>query len=92
MASAEFAKNERGLIASVQRVVNRYTSEFLSIPSIDRTLANTYALPLEEVKQWMGLTKWSQDAFAVSEWEAVQSILLKLGVLESELNATDYLL
>lgn len=92
VASAEFAENERGLIASVQRVVNRYTREFLSIPSIDRTLANTYALPLEEVKQWMGLTKWSQNAFEVSEWEAVQSILLKLGVLKSELNATDYLL
>lgn len=92
VASEDFANDERGLIASVQRIVNRYTREFLSIPSIDRSLANTYNLPLEQVQQWMKLTQWSQDRFTPSQWGEVQSILLELGVLENELNSVQYLL
>lgn len=92
VAGEDFAQTECGLIESLQRIVNRYTSEFLSIPSIDRTLANTYGLPLEQVKQWMGLTQWSQEKFTPAAWEEVQSILLELGVLENKLKAADFLL
>jgi hypothetical protein len=92
VASERFAQEEKSLIASIQRIVNRYTSEFLTIPSIDRTLANAYALPLDQVRQWMGQTQWSQESFTTSQWNEVQSILLELGVLKKKLNSAQFLL
>ena len=87
-----FAEEQNHHLAALQRIINKYTSEFSMIPSIDKTLANAYALPLDQVKQWMSLTRWSQQGFQESTWQQVQSTLIQLQVLKEPLNAKDFIL
>ena len=89
---AAFAEEQRHHIAALQKIINRYTREFAMIPSIDRTLSNTYSLSLDQIRQWMSLTRWSQEAFQEKTWNQVQSILLELGVLPKKLDPKEYIL
>lgn len=59
--NVDFLNENTGLVEHVLDVINSYTKEFKRIPSIDRTLANRYGQQLEDIKEWLSLTTWSQE-------------------------------
>lgn len=65
----------------ILEIINNTTIDFKEIPSIDRMIANRYALELEDVQEWLSLTEWSQRHLDEATVNKVQQKLMKLDIL-----------
>ncbi|NNK11006.1 MAG: ABC transporter substrate-binding protein [Flavobacteriaceae bacterium] len=77
------AENSR-IIRHILEVINTYTVDFKRIPSIDRTLANRYQLQLEDVQQWLGMTRWSQSQLESQVIDNVITALFNLNLISKK--------
>ncbi|WP_047414882.1 substrate-binding domain-containing protein [Cellulophaga sp. Hel_I_12] len=84
-ATNKFSSEQARVLGHILEVINGYTAEFKNIPSIDRTLANTYEQKLEDIKQWMSITQWSQSKLSKETLEAVQNTLVDLKLIAKKL-------
>ncbi|MCK0158205.1 substrate-binding domain-containing protein [Cellulophaga sp. F20128] len=91
-ATDKFSAENPGAIQHIQDVINLYTEEFKSIPSIDRTLANRYEQQLEDIQEWLSITRWSQSQLPTTTLEKVQDTLLSLDLIDVKLEAKEILL
>ncbi|WP_394749076.1 substrate-binding domain-containing protein [Spongiimicrobium salis] len=85
-ATDSFIKNHPGTLKHLLEVINSYTLEFKSIPSIDRTLANSYDQKLEDIQKWLSLTRWSQNQMKAETLENVQDTLLDLNLITTKVS------
>ena len=85
-ATHSFVTENPSTLKHILEVVNLYTSEFKSIPSIDRTLANRYEQKPEDIQEWLSLTQWSQSQMNVHTLEKVQDTLIDLKLIDKKLN------
>lgn len=81
----DFIVNEKDNLKTILRIINKTTKEFKDIPSIDATIANRYDQKLEDVQQWLNLTKWSQDNLDAETVNHVQKQLLALNIIPKKL-------
>jgi len=79
----EFLNNNSNKVKTILDIINNTTIEFKSIPSIDNMIANRYNQKLEDVQEWLSLTKWSQDNIDKSTVEYVQEKLTDLGIIKN---------
>ncbi len=89
--TATFLNTNPSLVKHILEVINLYTQEFKSIPSIDRTIANRYGLQLEDVKEWLSKTQWGQEQITTEQLENVQQRLLSLHLINDLKTATHFL-
>lgn len=82
-ATNSFIANNKNTLKHILDIINLYTSEFKSIPSIDRTLANKYGQQLEDIKEWLSLTQWSQSEINKETVEKVQNTLISLKLVDT---------
>ncbi|NER13423.1 ABC transporter substrate-binding protein [Leptobacterium flavescens] len=82
----EFIRKEKGSLKHILEIINTYTSEFKYIPSIDRSLANRYNQKLEDIKEWLAMTHWSQENLSTSTISMVQQYLSQLNLIEKTVN------
>ena len=90
-ARRDFAESKAGLLADILEVINLYTKEFPMIPSIDRTLSNRYGQRLEQVRDWLSRTRWSQEQVKTEDIDKVINTLSQLNLLSNPVS-TDKLL
>lgn len=57
----DFIKNHGEELQTILNIINATTSEFKHIPSIDRMIANRYEQKIEDVRDWLAITEWSQE-------------------------------
>lgn len=86
-----FIAEEPNIINHILEVLNMYSSEFKSIPSIDRTLANRYGQQLPDIQEWMQLTEWSQSQLSPLTLRKIQRTLLDLSLITKELPLETFL-
>ena len=84
-ATEKFIKENKNVLKHILEVINLYTSEFKSIPSIDRTLANRYNQELNDIKEWLSITQWSQQQMPKETLEKVKNTLLQLKLIDIDL-------
>lgn len=84
-ATASFLVEHKEILRHILEVINLYTSEFKLIPSIDRTLSNKYGQRLEDVREWLRMTEWSQSQLSTETIENVQDYLFKLELISHKL-------
>ena len=77
----EFIINHEDDLRIILDIINQTSSEFKSIPSIDRTIANRYEQELEDVQEWLSLTEWSQELMDEKTINMVQEELLSLDII-----------
>ncbi len=77
-ATTAFTMENSNLLRHILEVINTFTADFKSIPSIDQTLANRYHLKLNDVREWLRLTDWSQKQLGP---KIVDQVYKKLGQL-----------
>ena len=65
-------------------IINNTTTEFKDIPSIDRTLASKYLQQLEDIQEWLSLTKWSQKTLDEKVLNKIQNQLLDLKIIDKK--------
>lgn len=91
VATDTFISENSSTLKHILEVINPYTEEFKSIPSIDRTLANRYEQKLVDIQEWLGITKWSQQQLPITSLEEIQDTLLSLKLISQKLPANKLL-
>ncbi|WP_111682561.1 substrate-binding domain-containing protein [Winogradskyella tangerina] len=85
----EFIENNEDDLRTILDIINQTTSEFKSIPSIDRTIANRYEQELEDVQEWLSITEWSQDLIDEETINNVQDQLFHLDIIPEKVNYSE---
>jgi ABC-type nitrate/sulfonate/bicarbonate transport system substrate-binding protein len=85
-ATESFLNKNREILQHILEVINLYTAEFKHIPSIDRTISNKYEQRIEDVREWLGLTEWSQSQISLEAINIVQDYLFKLKLIKNKLD------
>lgn len=80
-ARNDFIKNDYETLQKILKIINKTTIEFKEIPSIDRSISNRYDQKLEDVKEWLSLTEWSQDIIDDQTIKNVQNQLFSLDII-----------
>ncbi|MBP9793986.1 MAG: ABC transporter substrate-binding protein [Flavobacterium sp.] len=82
----EFLEKNVSSVELILEIINNTTIEFKSIPSIDRTLASRYHQKLEDIQEWLKLTRWSQKKTDKTTFEKVQNQLHQLNLIENKMS------
>ena len=77
----EFLKTEENTLKTILDIINATTSEFKDIPSIDRMIANRYGQKLDDVRDWLAITEWSQHPISEPTIMEVQKQLKALNII-----------
>src|SRR5690606_29085009 len=77
----EFLEANETTVKLILETINNTTIDFKDIPSIDRMIANRYAIQLDDVQEWLSLTEWSQQSLDTATVKKVQEKLIKLDIL-----------
>ncbi|MCG2461317.1 ABC transporter substrate-binding protein [Flavobacteriaceae bacterium F89] len=85
VATDKFLRENKSTLRHILEIINRYTVEFKNIPSIDRTLANTFDQQPEDIREWLSLTRWSQTPLNIQTIELVQDTLFNLKLIDKKL-------
>ncbi|HRG18709.1 MAG TPA: substrate-binding domain-containing protein [Flavobacterium lutivivi] len=80
----EFLEKNEGTIELILEIINNTTQEFKEIPSIDRTLASKYHQKIEDIREWLRLTKWSQKPLEEKMLNKIQNQLFELKIIDKK--------
>ncbi len=83
-ATDNLIRDNKNILRHILDIINLYTIEFKSIPSIDRTLANAFDQQLEDIQEWLSLTQWSQASLNIQTIGLVQDTLLNLKLIDKK--------
>jgi ABC-type nitrate/sulfonate/bicarbonate transport system substrate-binding protein len=85
VATDEFLAENNSLVKHIQEIINMYTVEFKQIPRIDSTLANRYQQKLEDIREWLQITEWSQKQLPESTLKKIQDTLKELDLIDKSI-------
>ncbi|MAX69857.1 MAG: ABC transporter substrate-binding protein [Flavobacteriaceae bacterium] len=85
----EFIDNNEDDLKVILDIINNTTADFKSIPSIDKTIANRYEQELEDVKEWLSLTEWSQTVIDKKTIKNIQNQLFDLNIIPEKIGYSD---
>ncbi|MBO3117789.1 ABC transporter substrate-binding protein [Winogradskyella sp. DF17] len=77
----EFIKNNKKELETILDIINNTTNDFKNIPSIDRTISNRYEQDIQDVREWLSLTEWSQEIIDRPTLQMVQNELFDLKII-----------
>lgn len=80
----EVLKNDPTIITSILEIINATTEDFKSIPSIDRTLSESFKQKVEDIQEWLKLTQWSQKPLNEKTFNKIQNQLFELGIIDKK--------
>lgn len=89
-AHEEVIDQKKEALQKVLAVINRITSDFKRIPSIDKTLANRYGQKLEDISTWLSMTNWSQKQIGEAEIMEIQERLFALNMIKKKEEPKDF--
>ena len=64
-------------------IINNTTKKFKQTPGVDLLIANRYKQKIEDVKQWLSVTQWSQKQLSISDLWHVQEKLIQLELIDN---------
>jgi ABC-type nitrate/sulfonate/bicarbonate transport system substrate-binding protein len=82
----EFLEKNTSTIDLILDIINNTTIEFKQIPSIDRTLASRYNQKLEDIQEWLKITRWSQKKLDKATFDKVQNQLIELNLIQNKIS------
>lgn len=89
VARKEFYENNKAAVSHTLEIINQTTREFKMIPSIDKTLASVFNQELEDIRQWLQITKWSQKKPEQQQFEQIVQDLIKYNILSEPLEYSE---
>jgi sulfonate transport system substrate-binding protein len=81
----EVLENDSDAVYKILNIINNTTAEFKNIPSIDTMIAKRYGQKLEDVREWLSLTRWSQENLSEEQVTMVQQKLVHLDLIEASI-------
>jgi ABC-type nitrate/sulfonate/bicarbonate transport system substrate-binding protein len=80
----EFLEYNKQTLSLILEIINNTTTEFKEIPSIDQTLASRFNQKLEDIQEWLSLTKWSQEPLDEKVLNNIQNQLFDLKIIDKK--------
>ena len=77
-------------ITKLLGIINSKTRIFKAIPNIDKQLAKTYNQKIEDIKEWLRLTEWSQEKIDAALLDRIQNQLVELNIINSKSNSISW--
>lgn len=84
VATQKLIQEQPNTIDLILDIINTTTEEFKEIPSIDRTLASKYNQKIEDIQQWLSLTRWSQSQIKEETLNKIQNQLFELDIINKK--------
>ena len=84
-------ENDTKSIKAILGVINAVTENFKTLPNIDEMIAKRYGQKIEDVREWLSLTEWSDRQLTSKELENIQQKLLDLDLIESKIQKDNIL-
>lgn len=72
------------IITKLLEIINTKTRIFKAISDIDKQLAKTYNQKIEDIKEWLRLTEWSQEKIDAVLIDRIQNQLVELNIINSK--------
>ncbi|MBD0822685.1 substrate-binding domain-containing protein [Aestuariibaculum marinum] len=82
----DFIENNKEDLKTILNIINTTTADFKSIPNIDKTIANRYEQELEDVREWLSITEWSQSLIDEETIMNTQKELHTLNIISGVVN------
>ena len=73
------------IVTEILEIINSKTSNFKEIPNINTILANKYLQKLEDIQEWLSLTKWSRKQLSEEEFNSIQDQLIALKIISKKI-------
>ena len=80
----EILEKHPDIVSKILEIINAKTSNFKEISNIDSVLANKYHQKVEDIQEWLSLTKWSQIQLSEVEFNSIQDQLVALKIIEKK--------
>jgi sulfonate transport system substrate-binding protein len=77
----DFIKSNKKDLKTILDIINNTTADFKDIPSIDKSIANRYEQQIEDVREWLNITEWSQKLIDEKTVMNVQKELFALNII-----------
>ena len=90
-ATPQALSTKKEAINDALTTINLVSKDFKQIPSIDRTLANRYEQKVDDIRDWLSKTQWSQQQISIDEIDRVQKRLFDLNMIQNTLTPTQYI-
>lgn len=78
----EILEKEPETVQQILNCINKKTASFKSIPNIDAVLANKYHQKIEDIREWLSITEWSQRQLSKEMLNNIQNQLLELKIID----------
>ncbi len=72
------------IIEKILEIINNKTVSFKDIPNIDSILALKYNQKIDDIREWLSLTHWSQNQLNEGMLNKVQNQLLELAIIDKK--------
>jgi len=89
VAKRDFYNQNKAMIENLLEIINTTTSEFKLIPSIDKTLASAFDQKLEDIQEWLKITRWSQKKPSAIQFNQIISDLIKFKIIDKPLEYSE---
>lgn len=80
----DLLENDPESIQLILEVINNITEDFKNLLNIDEIISKRYGQKIEDVREWLSLTEWSDRQLTSKELENIQQKLLELDLIESK--------
>ncbi|RDI04556.1 substrate-binding domain-containing protein [Flavobacterium sp. AG291] len=81
----EVLNNNPEAITQLLQVINSRIINFKDIPNIDQTLADRYHQKIEDIREWLKITEWSQKKLEENTFDKVQNQLFELDIINNKI-------
>lgn len=88
----EVLEKDPETIKTILEIINELTTDFKEIPAIAEIISRRYGQEIDDVREWLGLTHWSQKQITNRTLNKVQEELYKLGLVEKTLEPQELLM
>mgnify|MGYP003562744543 CR=1 FL=1 len=84
-----FIEDHKNELKTILDIINKCTNSFKSLENIDQMISERYQQKLEDVRQWLSLTEWSQKVPDESTMLNVQRQLKSLSIIDKNLSYSE---
>lgn len=85
---AEVLKFNPSRIKTMLEVLNSTTQNIKGLPEFDKMLSGRYQQKLEDIKEWLEITEWSQSQISLDELNEVQNQLYDLQLINKKIDSS----
>lgn len=80
----ELLEKNPGIVAKILKIINQTSKKFKDIPNIDEKLAFKYGQKIEDIQEWLSITKWSQKPLSKHMLNKIQNQLFELKIIDKK--------